>query len=104
MQVAAPIRTTMIHSSRRSRMRLSTVSPCALLSHLPAGKAVAYGTAQLLPLSPLAGRGRVRGSLRTEQEAAPHPDSLPASGEREKRKSRLRRGEAGGLVDLLDEI
>jgi hypothetical protein len=48
--------------------------------------------AKLLHLSPLAGRGRralarrVRGPLRESElvEKPPHPDPLPASGEREK--------------------
>src|SRR5580704_7883088 len=47
-----------------------------------------------LHLSPLAGRGRVRGPLRESEpvEGAPHPDPLPARGEREKNTRRVHHG------------
>jgi len=56
------------------------------------GRAIAFGGS--LHLSPLAGRGRralarrVRGLLRESEpvERPPHPDPLPASGEREQKR------------------
>src|SRR5215472_5190642 len=86
MPVAAAIRTAMIHSSSRSRMRSSTGQP--------------YRLPRV--------RGRVREgvniTVRTGGGKCPS-SALPASGEAVALpRSGLRHHEAGGLIDLVDEI
>src|SRR6266849_3717234 len=97
MQVAAPIRTQMIHSSSRSRMRSSTSSK--MFPSAQNSTSEDWRRSSPSPSSGRVGWGLLHG---TDRGNSPHP-TLPEDGEG-LACSRLRRYETGGLVDLIDEV